>query len=73
MNTHLLSIEHADWSKLHDMFKARDANTLQRQFPVGFPFRVCALYLLFNNIFHDVVARIEQMRDFKPKHVFLLC
>ena len=25
VTTHLLSIERADWPKLHDMFKARDA------------------------------------------------
>ena len=35
----------ADWSKLHDMFKARDATTWQHTFPVGFPVRVCALNL----------------------------
>ena len=37
VTTHLLSIERADWPKLHDMFKARDANVWQREFPVGFP------------------------------------
>ena len=36
ITTHLLSIERADWPKLHDMFKARDANVWQREFPVGF-------------------------------------
>ena len=40
------------------MFKARDAITRQRQFPLGLPVFICALYLLFIDIFHDV-ARIE--------------
>ena len=31
LTTHLFSIEHADWLKLHDMFKARDAKSWQRQ------------------------------------------
>ena len=34
--THLLSIERADWPKLHNMFKAHDANVWQREFPVDF-------------------------------------
>ena len=34
--THLLSIEGADWPKLHDTFKTRDAKTWQRKFPEGF-------------------------------------
>ena len=38
---HPLSIKSADWPKLHDMFKARDVNTRQRQVPVT----VCALNL----------------------------
>ena len=59
LTTHLLSIEHADWLNLHDMFKARDAKSWQRWFPVGFPVRVCALNLLFINILYDIVARIE--------------
>ena len=37
ITTHLLSIEHADWSKQLDVFKARDAKIWQREFPVGFP------------------------------------
>ena len=57
--THLFSIERADWPKLHDMFKARDAIAWQREFPVGFPVEVSALNSLFINIFHDAVARIE--------------
>ena len=31
LTTHLLSIEHADWPKLHDIFKACDVNTSQFQ------------------------------------------
>ena len=54
--THLLSIERADWPKLHDMFKARDANIWQRELPVEFPFELSALDSIFINIFHDVVA-----------------
>ena len=57
MTTHLLSIERADWPKLHYMFKARDANAWQREFQVGFPVEVSALNSLFVNIFHGVVAR----------------
>ena len=59
ITTHLLSIEHADWQKLHDMFNARDANVWQSEFPVGFPVEVSALNSIFINIFHDVVACIE--------------
>ena len=51
ITTHLLSIERADWPKLHDMFKARDAKAWQREFPVGNPVRVCASNLLLINIF----------------------
>ena len=43
LTTHMLSIEHADWLKLHDMFKARDAKRWQRWSPVSFPVRVRAL------------------------------
>ena len=57
MTTHLLSIERADWPKLHYMFKAPDANAWQREFQVGFPVEVSALNSLFVNIFHGVVAR----------------
>ena len=45
----MFSIERADWPRLHDMFKARDANAWQREFPVGFPVEVSALYSLFIN------------------------
>ena len=37
LTTHMLFIERADWSKKPDMFKARDAKSWQREFPVGFP------------------------------------
>ena len=37
LTTHLLSIVRADWPKLRDMFKARDAKTWQHKFPVGLP------------------------------------
>ena len=69
---HLLSIERADWPKLHNMFKARDANVWQREFPVGFPVEVSALNSIFINIFHDVVARIESRCVIKAKHVLLV-
>ena len=59
VTTHLLSIGRADWQKLHYMFNARDAKSWQRELPVGFQVRNCALNLLFINIFHDVVARIK--------------
>ena len=49
-NQHLLSNERADWPKLHDIFKARDAKTWKREFPVWFPFKVCASNLLSINI-----------------------
>ena len=65
----LLSIEGVDWPKLHDMFKARDAKTWQREFPV----RICALHLLFISIFHDAVASIESRYVIKAKYVLLLC
>ena len=37
LTTPLLSIERAAWLELHDMFKARDDNAWQFEFPVGFP------------------------------------
>ena len=46
VTTKLLSMQRPDWSNLHDMHKALDANTRKHQFPFG----VCALYLLFINI-----------------------
>ena len=73
LTTHLLSIERADWPKLHDMFKARDAIVWQREFPVGFPVEVSALNSLVINIFHNVVARIESRCVIKAKHVLLVC
>ena len=73
LTTHLLSIERTDWPKLHDMFKARDANVWQREFPVGFPVEVSALNSLFINICHDVAARIESRCVIKTKHVLLVC
>ena len=69
LTMHLLSIEHADWPKLHDMFKSRDANVWQREFPV----EASALNSIFINIFHDVVARIESRCLIKVKHVLLVC
>ena len=72
LTTHLLSTERADWPKLHNMFKAHDANVWQREFPVGFPVEVSALNSLFINIFHDVVARIESKCVIKAKHVLLV-
>ena len=73
LTTHLLSIERTDWPKLHDMFKACDANVWQREFLVGFPVEVSALNSLFINIYHDVVARIEIRCVIKAKHVLLVC
>ena len=70
---HLLSIVRTDWPKLHDMFKARDADVWQCEFPVGILFEVCVLNSLFINIFHDVVARIETRSVVKAKHVLLVC
>ena len=73
LTKHLFSIERADWPMLHDMFKACDANVWQREFPVGFPVEVSDLNLLFINIFHDVVTRIESRSMIKAKHVLLVC
>ena len=73
MATHLLSIELADWPKVHDMFKARDAKAWQRELPVEFPVRVCALKLLSINVLLDIVARIESRCVIKAKYVLLLC
>ena len=71
--THMLSIERADWPRLHDMFKARDAKAWQGEFPVGFPIRVCALHLLLIDIFLDSVAGIDSRCVIKGKHVLLFC
>ena len=49
--TQLLSIERADWTNLHDMFKARGGKTWQRKFSVSIPVRVCTLNLFSINIF----------------------
>ena len=72
LTTHLLSIERADWPKLHVMFKADDANTWQHEFTVEFTVEVCALNPLFINIFHDVVTRMESSCIIKGKHVLLV-
>ena len=71
VTTHLLSIERANWPKVHDMFKACDAKTWQHELPVGFQVRVCALNLLFINIFNDVFVCIESSCVIKAKHVLL--
>ena len=73
ITTHLFFIERADWPKVHDMFKARDAIAWQREFPVGFPLRVCASNLIFINIFLDIVARMESRCVIEAKHVLLVC
>ena len=73
LTTHLLPIERADWPKLHDMFKAREAEAWQREFPVVFSVRVCDSNLLLINIFLDIVARIESRCVIKAKHVMLVC
>ena len=73
VTTHLLSIECADWPKLHDMLKARDAKAWQCEFPVRFPVRICASNLLSFNIFVDIVARIESRCVIKAKYVLLVC
>ena len=70
VTTHLFSIERADWPKLHDMFKARDANVWQRIFPVGYPVEVSASYSFYINIF--VVARIESRFVIKAKHYLVV-
>ena len=64
LTTHLLSIERADWPKLHDVFKARDAKAWQREFPVGIPVKT----LCFKFIIHQSFSRFcclyrKQMRD----------
>ena len=69
---HLLSMERADWPKLHDMFKAWDAKARQREFPVGFPVRVCDWNLFLITIFLNIVARIESLCMIKAKHVLLV-
>ena len=58
--------------KLHDIFEARAAKTWEREFTVRFPITVCALNLLFINIIHDVVVRMESRCVIKAHHVFLL-
>ena len=64
LNTHLLSVERIE---------ARDANIWQREFPVRFSVKVSALNSLFNKIFHDGVAFIENRCVVKTKHVLLVC
>ena len=73
ITTHLLSLERNDWPKLRDMFKARNTNARDREFPVGFPVEVCALNSLFFNVCHNVVARIESRCVIKAKHALLVC
>ena len=53
--------------------KALDAIAWQREFPVGFPVRVCASDLLLINIFLDIVSLIESRCVIKAKHVLLFC
>ena len=73
VTTHLLSIGRADWLKLHYMFNACDAKSWQRELPVGFPVRNCALNVLFINIFSRCFARIESGCVTEAKHVLLVC
>ena len=68
VNMHDQTFEHAT-----AFYRAHWLAKNQRQFPVGFPVRMCALYLLFINIFHDVVAHIESRCVIEATHVFLLC
>ena len=68
----MVYIECVDGPKLHDMFKARDAKTRQRKFPVGFPVKVCASKLLFIIIFYDVGVRIARRCVIKAKHALKL-
>ena len=68
---HLLSIKHAEWPKLHDMFKACDTKTWHCKFLVRFPDRICALHLLCFDITRDIVVCIESRCMIKAKHVLL--
>ena len=72
VTTHMISIQRVDWTMQHEMFKARDAKAWQRKFLVEFSVRFCALNLLFNNIFHDVVSRVESRCVIEAKHVLLV-
>ena len=71
LTTHLLSIERADWPKLHDMLKACDAKAWQWEFPVWFP-SLC-LEFVINQHLLVIVARIEGRCMIKAKHVLLVC
>ena len=64
---HLLSIEHADWSKLQNLFKASDATTRQHQFLAS----PCAFYSA--TFIHDGVTRIESRCVIKAKHDLATC
>ena len=67
----LLSIERVDWPELHDMFKARDANTRQRQFP---DFRLESVPCICDSptLFHDVDTPRDSRCVIKAKHVLLV-
>ena len=70
---HAPAFYRARWlAKPHDMFKTRDANTRQREFPAGFPVEVYALNSLYINIFLDVVACIESRYVIRARRVFLV-
>ena len=55
----MLSIERADWPKLHDKFKTRDANFRQRQRPSDFRLEFAPCICHSSAFIHDVVAHIE--------------
>ena len=60
----LLSIQRADWPKLHDMFKARDSNTWQRQFPVEFPVQCfCLEFVIHQRFSRRCCSYRRPMRD----------
>ena len=57
MTTHLLSIKHADWPKLHDMCKARDANAWQRTFSVDLPLKFLH-WICYSSLFRMMLLHV---------------
>ena len=67
-STHLLSIEHTDWTKLHDMLKKGDDKTWQHRFPVGFPFVPELTFFIHSHFSQYYCSYRKQMRIARPPH-----
>ena len=73
ITTHLVSIKHADWSKLHDMFKAHDAKTWWHKFPVEFPARVLLSWICYSSAFFMMLLFIWKADAWLKQNMYFCC